>query len=173
VTPRVRIEAISEPRREQVLAAMRRSVAFQRPWVTPPTTGADYDRLLERQATTEFEGFLLLRRADDELVGMCNLSQIFRGNLKSAYCGFGAVAGFGGQGYMREGVGLVISRALGPMRLHRVEANIQPANERSKALVKALGFTKEGFSERYLKIGGRWRDHERWAIRAETWGGYA
>jgi ribosomal-protein-alanine N-acetyltransferase len=171
VTPRVRIEAISEARREQVLDAMRRSVVYQRPWVQPPTTTADYDRLLERQATQELAGFLLLRRSDDELVGMCNLSQIFRGNLKSAYCGFGAVAGFGGKGYMLEGVGLVLSRAFGPLRLHRVEANVQPGNERSKALVRRLGFTKEGYSERYLKIGGRWRDHERWAILAENWRG--
>jgi ribosomal-protein-alanine N-acetyltransferase len=168
---RVRIEPISEGRREQVLKAMRRSVSFQRPWVQPPTTDADYERLLERQATQEFAGFLLLRRSDEELVGMCNLSQIFRGNLKSAYCGFGAVAGFGGQGYMSEGVGLVISRAFGILRLHRLEANIQPGNERSKALVRRLGFTKEGYSERYLKIGGRWRDHERWAILAENWRG--
>ncbi len=171
MTRRVRIEPISEARRRQTLAAMRRSVAFLRPWVTPPTTDADIDRLLERQKTTEFAGFLLLRRVDDELVGMCNVSQIFHGNFKSAYVGFGAVAGFGGQGYMREGVGLVIGHAFGPMHLHRLEANIQPDNDRSKRLVRSLGFAKEGFSERYLKIGGRWRDHERWAIRAETWRG--
>ena len=171
MTPRVRIEPISERRRDQVLTAMRRSVSYQRPWVQPPTTSADYDRLLERQATAEFAGFLLVRRDDDELVGMCNLSQIFRGNLKSAYVGFGAVAGFAGKGYMREGVGLVISRAFGPLRLHRLEANVQPDNERSRALGRRLGFTQEGYSERYLKIGGRWRDHERWAILAENWRG--
>ena len=51
--------------------------------------------------------------------------------------------------------------------LHRLEASIQPANERSIALVRAAGFTREGFSRRYLKIGGRWRDHEHWAILAE------
>jgi [ribosomal protein S5]-alanine N-acetyltransferase len=169
VSTRVRIEALSEERRAQALDAMRRSVSFQRPWVTPPTTDPDYNRLLERQAAGELAGFLLVRRSDDEIVGMCNLSQIFRGNLKSAYVGFGAVKGFAGQGYMREGVGLVVSRAFGPMGLHRLEANIQPGNSRSIRLVKSLGFTKEGFSERYLKIGGRWRDHERWAILAENW----
>ncbi len=55
------------------------------------------------------------------------------------------------------------------MRLHRVEANIQPGNAPSIALVKRLGFELEGMSPRYLKIGGRWRDHERYALRAETW----
>ena len=165
----IRLESLTPQRREQVIEAMRRSERFQRPWVHPPTTIAEYDRLLERQATDEFEGFLLVRRADDEFVGMCNISQIFRGNLKSAYIGFGAVVGFARQGYMREGIGLVLNRAFGPLRLHRLEANIQPANEASRSLVRSLGFTLEGLSERYLKIGGRWRDHERWAIRAETW----
>lgn len=150
---------------------MRDSRSFQRPWVDPPTTDSAYDRLLERQATDEFEGFLFIRRTDGELVGACNLSQIFYGNFKNAYIGFAAVARHARQGYMREGIALVLNRAFGPLRLHRVEANIQPANEPSRSLVRSLGFVKEGLAERYLKIGGRWRDHERWAIRAEIWRG--
>jgi ribosomal-protein-alanine N-acetyltransferase len=169
VTRRLELVTLSEGRRIQVLEASRRSAAFQRPWVQPPTTDADYDRLVERQATDEFEGFLFVRRADGELVGMCNVSQIIRGNFKNAFIGFGAIAGFQRQGYMREGIALVLDRAFGPLRLHRLEANVQPANEPSRALVRSFGFTLEGLSERYLKIGGRWRDHERWAIRAETW----
>jgi ribosomal-protein-alanine N-acetyltransferase len=170
VSGRVVLAPLSEERREQVLTAMRRSRDFHRPWVDPPTTDAAYDRLLERQAGEDFEGFLFIRSEDDELVGSCNLSQIFHGNFKNAYVGFAAVAEFARQGYMREGVTLVLRRAFGPMHLHRVEANIQPANFASRSLVRSLGFSLEGFSERYLKIGGRWRDHERWAIRSENFG---
>jgi ribosomal-protein-alanine N-acetyltransferase len=70
---------------------------------------------------------------------------------------------------MPEGIRLALGQAFGPLKLHRLEANIQPANTASIALARRCGFVKEGFSERYLKIGGRWRDHERWAIRAEIW----
>jgi ribosomal-protein-alanine N-acetyltransferase len=68
---------------------------------------------------------------------------------------------------MREGLQLVLRHAFGPLGLHRLEANIQPENAPSIALVAGAGFHLEGLSPRYLKIAGRWRDHERWAILAE------
>jgi ribosomal-protein-alanine N-acetyltransferase len=70
---------------------------------------------------------------------------------------------------MREGLCLALTHAFRSLRLHRVEANVQPDNERSLGLVQRCGFRREGFSTRYLKVGGRWRDHERWAVLAEEW----
>ena len=98
-----------------------------------------------------------------------NGRQIVRVRLQSAYVGYYAFTPHAGRGYMTEGLTLALRRAFGPLRLHRVEANIQPGNEPSRALARRLGFRREGFSPRYLKIGGRWRDHERWALLAEDW----
>lgn len=70
---------------------------------------------------------------------------------------------------MTEAIQLVLSYAFNDLKLHRIEANIQPHNTASLALVKRAGFTNEGYSRRYLKICGRWQDHERWAILAEDW----
>ena len=72
---------------------------------------------------------------------------------------------------MTEGLGLVLRRTFTELRLHRLEANIQPGNRASTALVRRCGFVREGLSERYLKINGQWRDHERWAISIERWHG--
>jgi ribosomal-protein-alanine N-acetyltransferase len=102
-------------------------------------------------------------------VGVVNLDEIVYGCFRSAYLGYYAFVPYAGRGLMKQGLDLVITHAFNEMKLHRLEANIQPRNVPSKALVKTLGFRREGFSQRYLKINGRWRDHERWAILSEDW----
>jgi len=74
-----------------------------------------------------------------------------------------------GRGYMTEAIQLTLRHAFEESKLHRLEANIQPCNAASIALVRRAGFTREGYSPRYLKVCGRWRDHERWAITVEDW----
>jgi ribosomal-protein-alanine N-acetyltransferase len=100
-------------------------------------------------------------------VGVGNLSQIVLGDFRSAYLGYFGFAPFEGCGYMTEGVALVVRSGFEDVGLHRLEANVQPENDRSIALLERLGFRREGFSPRYLKIGGRWRDHVRYAILTE------
>jgi ribosomal-protein-alanine N-acetyltransferase len=111
----------------------------------------------------------LICTAEGELAGVVNVSEIVRGAFCSAYLGYYAFVPNDGCGYMRAGLAKAIGLLFGKYRLHRLEANIQPENARSIALVRGLGFTCEGYSSRYLKIGGRWRDHERWALRSELW----
>jgi ribosomal-protein-alanine N-acetyltransferase len=105
------------------------------------------------------------------LVGAIHLNEIVRGALQSAYLGYYAFEPHAGQGLMSAGMALVLRRAFRELGLHRLEANIQPGNSRSIALARRLGFRREGFSPRYLKLGGRWRDHERWALLREEWRG--
>jgi ribosomal-protein-alanine N-acetyltransferase len=170
--PRVELRPPTGDDRDAFVRAMRASRAFHHPWLFPPVTAEAFDALLRRAEEEEtFEPMLARRREDGAIVGFLNLSQIVRGPLQSAFLGYGAVAAHAGRGYMTEAMGLVLRRAFTELRLHRLEANIQPGNRESIALVRRCGFTHEGFSPRYLKVGGRWRDHERWAIRAEQWRG--
>ncbi len=155
--------------REEFLQAMRSSCDLHRPWLTAATTDEGYDALLRRVLDERFEPMLLCRRGDGVILGFFNIGEIIRGRLQSGFLGYGVVAAHAGQGYMSEGLQLVLARAFDELELHRIEANIQPANRASIALVSRAGFVREGLSERYLKIGGRWCDHERWAIRAEQW----
>lgn len=153
----------------EFLAAMRASQDLHRPWAYPPTTPRAYDLLMARVTDPRYEPLLACRSEDGAIVGFFNLGEIVRGYFQSAFLGYNAVAAHAGQGYMGEALRLVLAHAFDDMGLHRVEANIQPANRRSINLVKRAGFVREGFSQRYLQIGGQWRDHERWAIRVEQW----
>jgi ribosomal-protein-alanine N-acetyltransferase len=163
------LRVVSEADRDSYVTAMGSSRTLYGPYVAPTSTDLEFDRLLERAGDGSFEPMVARRSDDGAIVGFVNISQIIRGPLQTGFVGYGGVAGQTGQGYMTEAVGLAVRRAFTELRLHRLEANIQPANGASIALAVRCGFEYEGFSPRYLKVGGQWRDHERWAIRAEQW----
>ncbi|MDF3068151.1 MAG: hypothetical protein K0R38_3752 [Polyangiaceae bacterium] len=155
------------PRHEtEFLAAVARSRRLHGAWVTAPSSAAEYALYLkERKGPRQVKFFVCLE--DRRICGVINLSEIVRGSFQSAYMGYYALSPHSGKGYMSAGIDLVLERAFGELRLHRVEANIQPRNRRSIELVRRAGFRLEGVSQRYLRIAGRWRDHERWAITVE------
>lgn len=167
-TAAVRLEAPSLRRAEEFLDGVRASRRLHRGWVTPPRDRASFRRFVEGSKSPSRANFLAIT-ADDAIAGVVNVSEIVRGNLKSAYVGYYAFEPHAGRGLLRAAVRLVVARCFGELRLHRLEANIQPANSRSIALARSLGFRYEGLSPRYLKVCGRWRDHERWALLADEW----
>ena len=146
------------------LAAVKRSRLLHRPWTTAPATPEQFRAYLDRVALPENHGYLVCRSDTGEVVGVVTISNVVLGLFRSGYLGYYAFAGHERQGLMREGLQAVIRHAFRTLKLHRLEANIQPGNAGSIALARSCGLLKEGYSPRYLKIGGRWRDHERWAI---------
>jgi ribosomal-protein-alanine N-acetyltransferase len=155
--------------RDPLITMASASRRFHSPWATAPATAAAFATYLERAASERFVALVLYERTNERLVGVFNLSQIVRGGFQNAYLGYYANAGFARQGLMTEGLRLTLKYGFKILKLHRVEANIRPGNIASIKLVRRCGFKHEGFSPKYLKIGGRWRDHERWAIRTDNW----
>jgi ribosomal-protein-alanine N-acetyltransferase len=153
----------------EFISEVRASRDLHKPWLDPPDTADRFAAYLKRAAREDQASYLIRHRECGGLVGYANISNIVRGAFQSGHLGYGAFAGHAGRGLMARGLREVLGHAFGSLGLHRVEANIQPANARSIALAKRLGFEKEGFSPRYLFIDGDWRDHERWALRSENW----
>lgn len=159
------------------LAAARASRKLHGAWVRPPLNTlrfADYvtryGERAQRNPTAARHAGLLVRRVDDDAIaGVFNFGDIVRGAFHSAYLGYYAFAPHAGDGYMSDGLALALDFAFRTLRLHRVEVNVQPGNARSIALVRKSGFVREGYSRRYLKIAGRWRDHVRFALTIEDW----
>ena len=158
------------------IACAKRSRALHRGWVQAPETPTTFAAYVARYHPTgpapRNVGFLVIRNEDDAIVGVINFSEIIRGAFHSGYVGYYAFVPYAGDGYMAEGFALALDYAFRGMKLHRIEANVQPANIRSLALVERLSFAREGYSRRYVKIAGRWRDHVRFAMLAEDWKRY-
>ena len=167
--PRVQLAIPRLRDQREVIALSRTSRSFHRGWASPPATAEQFARVLARTRQSDFAALLIRRRDDNAILGAIEISQIVRGAFRSAYLGYQIGAPWTRQGYMTEALGLALAYGFRTLGLHRLEANIQPDNVPSIALVRRLGFACEGYSRRYLKIGGRWRDHERWAILAEEW----
>jgi len=149
------------------LAAVRKSRRIHHRWVHAPSTPGEYRAYLLRLDQRVNWGWLVCLKATGEPAGVVNISNAVRGSFHSAYLSYYVFAGNERRGLMREALLAALRVAFVTLKLHRLEANIQPGNAASIALVRSCGFRKEGFSPRYLKIGGRWRDHERWAILAD------
>lgn len=162
------LEGPSSKRRDEFLAAVARSRKLYRHWARPPQTVREFENTLKRLQTGAHLSYWVCT-GDGELAGVININEIVRGSFCSGFLGYYAFVPHNGRGYMKKGLRAVLADAFRRQRLHRLEANIQPDNEASRQLVQRCGFRLEGFSPRYLKIAGRWRDHERWAITIEDW----
>jgi [ribosomal protein S5]-alanine N-acetyltransferase len=167
--PLVRLERPSTRRERDYLQGALRSRALHRGWVVPASTPREYRAYLRRARRSNQESFFVVIAQSDELAGVVNINDIVRHAELSGRLGYYAFVPHAGCGLMREGLALVIERAFRQLGLHRLEANVQPGNRRSIALVKALDFRREGKARGFLKIGNRWRDHERWALLREDW----
>ena len=164
---RVGLRVLAREDRQEFLALARQSHRLHRPWTYPPERADQFDELYSRSRRDDFLCLLSYRLDTGAITGVFTISQIVRGAFQSAYLGYYAHERHAGQGLMREAMAQTVAHAFGALALHRLEANIQPGNAASIALARSAGFRLEGFSPRYLLIGGQWRDHERYAITSD------
>jgi ribosomal-protein-alanine N-acetyltransferase len=102
---------------------------------------------------------LFLKDQPEQLIGSISLGNMVRGVLQAATLGYAIDQDYQGQGLMREAAETLIRFAFDVLHLHRIQANYQPHNQRSAALLARLGFCIEGRASNYLYLNGAWRDH--------------
>ncbi len=169
VGERVRLRAPRAADAAELIRLNRASRRLHRRLVAVPRRAEQFASYLRLCREPDYVGLLVCRIADGAIVGAVNFFDVERGIARAACVGYYVGAAFAGQGYMTEALDLALRHAFERLGLHRVEAAIEPDNAESIRLVRRAGFTREGLSRRYLKLRGRWRDHERWAILAEDW----
>jgi ribosomal-protein-alanine N-acetyltransferase len=139
-------------------------------WPVDELSRDAYRRRLRRYARDAREGsgyaFFLFTEAGGQLLGGVTLSNLRRGVTQSGQLGYWMGRPHAGRGYMTEAAALLLPFAFEELRLHRLEAACLPSNERSRRLLRRVGFTEEGFARQYLRIDGAWRDHLLFAMLA-------
>jgi ribosomal-protein-alanine N-acetyltransferase len=166
--PRVAIRRIAVQDHHEIGALTRESASLHEPWLpSREDTPEAFGEYVARFDRPTHEGFVICLRETGAIVGGVNINNIVRGSIQSGALGYVAYASTTGRGYMTEGLRLVMGYAFTELGLHRLEANIQPANVASIRLVERLGFEREGYSPRFQFLDGAWRGHERWAVTAE------
>ena len=150
------------------------------PWEPLPEPGSS-DPSLEREAfrarcgawdrQRHFDsaygfGLFLL---DGRLAGEVSLGSVQRGPFQMGYIGYWIDQDLAGQGYVPEGVVVMMRHAFETLQLHRLEAAIVPRNHASRRVAEKLGLRDEGVAVRFLQIQGVYEDHVRYAITLEEW----
>lgn len=116
-----------------------------------------------------FRLFLRVKDDPENIIGMCNFTQIFRGPFQACYLGYKIDGQYQGKKLMQEALEAAIRHVFDVLKLHRIMANYIPGNTRSAHLLKKLGFVIEGHAKNYLLINGKWEDHVLTALTNEKW----
>ncbi|MDE2219059.1 MAG: GNAT family N-acetyltransferase [Gammaproteobacteria bacterium] len=122
-------------------------------WRGSEDARAWYTRMNGLQLAGSALQMVILEHSSGAAIGSCLL---FRLDNPSARAELGYVLGRAhwGQGYMREALQALLDHAFGPLALRRIEAEVDPRNRASSALLTRLGFTHEGtLRERWLSKG--------------------
>jgi ribosomal-protein-alanine N-acetyltransferase len=167
-TPRLTVEHMAPGHAAALAEFFRRNERHLAPWDPPRPAGilesefwqAECERAVEDYEDGAVVRWVLRQRGDPQrVIGRVNYTQIARGPFQSCMLGYAIDAGHEGRGLMHEALEATIEHVFGVLRLHRIQANYVPENQRSGRLLERLGFVREGLAKNYLYINGAWRDH--------------
>ncbi|MCF6765618.1 GNAT family N-acetyltransferase [Thiotrichales bacterium 19S3-7] len=106
--------------------------------------------------------FVIAYKDDNDkeiVVGWVNYNNVIHGAFKACYLGYVLDEPFHGKNIMYTALSVTIPYVMDAFHLNRIMANYIPENKPSERVLLRLGFEKEGYAKRYLKLGGKWRDH--------------
>ena len=160
----VRLDPVTWDDGEDLIDANRKSAALHHPWVRPCIDRDGFAAWFRQVQSGRMVALLAREAGSGTVAGVVTLSEITAGAFQNACLGYYANALTVRRGLMTQALRQACRFGFEALALHRLEANIQPANAASIALARRVGFRLEGLSKDYLFVNGAWRDHERWAL---------
>lgn len=125
---------------------------------------------LDLRKKDQFYDLAVFERFSGQLIGAVSAMDVLRGLAQTAYLGYFIHNNFWGKGYGKEAVLELIDIAFRDIKLHRIEAGIEPNNRRSIMLARSIGLRKEGLKKRAVFIRGEWRDLVMYSATCEEFG---
>lgn len=172
---RIYIKKLNKEHAEEILALKLKNKKFFEPF--EPTREErhftidgqldDLQTVEENRLKDASYSFGIFLRNNDNLIGRINLNAITRGAFQNTYLGYYLDEEYNARGCMTEAVVEVMKVAFKELGLHRIQAAIMLNNNASRKVLMKSGFRKEGVAEKYLKINGKWEDHELYALTSE------
>ncbi|WP_179887175.1 GNAT family protein [Bacillus sp. AFS088145] len=124
---------------------------------------------MEKSAEDSRYDFAIFVKEDNDLTLIGEVQFIFvtRGPKQSSMVGYHIGEKFNGHGYMTKALKLALKIAFEDLKFHRVTSEVNPENLGSLRVLEKVGFVKEGYYRKNLKIRDQWYDHVCLAILEE------
>lgn len=146
-------------------------------WSSPPMTDAAEAGALIREIHDLFRAGTLFQwgiafRSTDAILGTCTLFHLDLTHRRGEI-GFAIGKQHWGQGIASEAVARLIACAFEELGLHRLEADVDPRNERSLRLLEKQGFQREGLLRERYQVSGEIQDAVLLGLLQREWKGSA
>ena len=125
-----------------------KSIDEARQWIRMINDGTDNNQYIT---------WAMALKSDPKLIGTIAFWNVQKEHYR-AEIGYALVSEFQGKGLMQEAMTIVLDYGFNTMKLHSVEANVNPANKRSIRLLEKNGFVREAYHRENYYYNGRFLD---------------
>lgn len=168
----LRTAAITDAYHE-MLAANQERLARWEPWAGKPPVLEETRSFLEASGRSWLEGselpvvIAVRQEGQWHLAGAAGLR--IDAYTRSAEIGYWIDGGHEGRGLITKTAAALLDQAFGPLGVERVTLHTDPANERSRAVARRLGFVEEARLRQATAFPDERRDEVVYGLLADEW----
>ena len=139
---------------------------IDRPMAKTIDDAINYIQKIENGITNnDYIAWALILKENNTLIGIISFHRIEKENYR-AEIGYILAANFHRKGLMQEAVTAILDYGFNTMKLHSVEAVINPANNISAKLLEKNGFIREAYFKENFHFNGKFLDSAIYSLLA-------
>jgi len=127
-----------------------------------------YDEIVSSFAARTLFQWGIAERGTNAVVGTCTLAAL-SSEHRRAELGFALARASWGRGYIAEALPALVSFAFETLDLNRLEADVDPRNQRSIRALERLGFEREGHLRERYYVNGERQDAVLYGLLRREW----